>query len=63
MIVGFRKGKISNNQFVNMIYINVYLNFVMKSKLKNEQSMCISFNEFFQSENVEDCNFTIFNIL
>ena len=60
MIVGLRERKISNYQFVNMIFINVHLNFVMKIKFKNEQSMSISFNDFFQSEHIEDYNFTIY---
>ena len=34
MIIGFRKRKNSNNQFVNMIYIDVHLNIVIKNKIE-----------------------------
>ena len=46
MIVRSRKKKFSNNQYVNMIYIDVHLNFIIKKTiLKNEQSICISFKK------------------
>ena len=52
MIVGFKKWKISKDQFVNMIYINVHLNFVMKIKIEKWAKYVYIFTEFFFKVNI-----------